>query len=261
MATLELGARLDNLLVTAQEETADIDIFAPIVEREECPICLLPLPFNDEEIRFMTCCGKKICLGCIYKEVLGCMKDRRNPDENKCAFCRQQAPKNDIKALRKLMKKNNPDAFINMSYRYKEGDGVIQSNTKSLEMSICAAELGFAGAYEKIAVYYGLGIGVEVDESKAIEFWEVAVKKGSIIAHHQLAMVNGTIGKIDESVKHLKLAACAGYQVSMDGLMKAYKFKMLPKEELTQTLRVFQASSNEMKSKDRDDSRAAQRVD
>ena len=42
MVSLELEARLDNLLATAQEETADM--FAPIPEKEECPICLLPLP-------------------------------------------------------------------------------------------------------------------------------------------------------------------------------------------------------------------------
>lgn len=42
MPTLELDARLDNLLSTTQAETADIDLFAPIQEREECPICLLP---------------------------------------------------------------------------------------------------------------------------------------------------------------------------------------------------------------------------
>ena len=44
MASLELEARLDNLLSTAQEETKDIDLFAPIPAREECPICLQILP-------------------------------------------------------------------------------------------------------------------------------------------------------------------------------------------------------------------------
>ena len=37
--------------------------------------------------------------------------------------------------------------------------------------------------------------------------------------------------------------------------MNAYKDESLSKEELTQTLRAFQASSNAMKSKDRDDYR------
>ena len=39
----------------------------------------------------------------------------------------------------------------------------------------------------------------------------------------------------------------------MDNLMKVYKMKELPKEELAQTLRSYHASSNEMKSKDRDE--------
>ena len=49
-AVLELKARLDNLLATAQEETKDI--FAPITKKEECPMCLIPLPFNEGEIMF-----------------------------------------------------------------------------------------------------------------------------------------------------------------------------------------------------------------
>jgi len=47
MTTLELGARLDNLLFTAKEETANDDLYAPILLREECPICLLPLPIKE----------------------------------------------------------------------------------------------------------------------------------------------------------------------------------------------------------------------
>ena len=41
----------------------------------------------------------------------------------------------------------------------------------------------------------------------------------------------------------------------MDSLMKFYKAKLLSKEDLAQTLRDFQSSNNEMKSKDRDDAR------
>ena len=42
----------------------------------------------------------------------------------------------------------------------------------------------------------------------------------------------------------------------MDELMARYKAKLLSKDDLTKTLRAFQASSNAMKSKDRDDARA-----
>jgi len=137
MTTLELEARLDNLLSTAQEETKDIDIFAPIPEREECPICLLPLPINEMK-RFMTCCGKLICRGCCIKHAVADVKKGKPFQDHKCAFCRQppiQTSKNSIKALKKLLKNNNSRALMKMSTHYKRGElGVMQSNTKSLEM-------------------------------------------------------------------------------------------------------------------------------
>ena len=63
-------------------------------------------------------------------------------------------------------------------------------------------------------------------------------------------------GNALKSIEHLKVAAGAGDQGAMDELMKAYKDKILSKEDLTQTLRTFQISSNEMKSMDRDKARA-----
>lgn len=64
-AALELETRLNNILSTAQAETADIDLFAPIEEREECPLCLVTLPLKESESTFNVCCGKEICCGCL----------------------------------------------------------------------------------------------------------------------------------------------------------------------------------------------------
>lgn len=173
--------------------------------------------------------------------------------EWKCALCRQQAPNNYIKSLRKLMKKNNTQAFIIMANKYRNGAEVFQSNTKSLEMLIRAAELGEAEAYGRIGFYYKQGIAVELDMAKASTFYEVGAKKGSVHAHQLLEVFHERNGNIQTSIKHLKVAASAGDQNSMDGLMEYYKEKkLLTKEDLTQTLRAFQASSNEMKSKPRD---------
>ena len=33
---------------------------------DDCPICMLPLPLNIIESSFESCCGKKICNGCIH---------------------------------------------------------------------------------------------------------------------------------------------------------------------------------------------------
>ena len=63
-----------------------------------------------------------------------------------------------------------------------------------------------------------------------------------------------------KSIEHLKVVASAGDKETMNELMKMYKEKALSKEELIQTLRVFQASSDEMKSKDRCNARVARSI-
>jgi len=254
MVSLELEARLDNLLVTAQAETADIDIFAPIQEREECPICMIPLPLDDENIMFV-CCGKRICNGCIYTHIrTNGRNGKQKLEEQKCPFCCQSCligPLR-IKALKKLMKKKNPDAFMQMAKHYKRGEcGVIQSDTRVLEMLIEAAELGNAHALAVIGKFYKDGLVVERDISKALNFGEVAAKNGYILAN-LLASLNDKNGNTDECIQHLVVTASAGDEEAMDILMTKYKQKLLRKEDLTQTLRAYQTSRNEMKSEDRE---------
>ena len=93
---------------------------------------------------------------------------------------------------------------------YEEGDGVIQSDTKTLEMYICAAELGHAQAFGAIGESYEEGIAVEQDMSKALEFWKIAAKKGSWIAHDWLACFHLKNGNENECIEHMKVAASAG---------------------------------------------------
>ena len=154
------------------------------------------------------------------------------------------------------MKKNNPHGFLHMARLYTVGQSVIQSDTKSLDMLIRAAEIGYANAYCKIGIHYQEGIAVEQDMSKTLEFWEVAAKKGSVLGHKLLLKFHGENGDIQTSIRHIKVTASAGDKVAMDMLMNMYKDKLVSKEDLTQTLRAYQTSSNEMKSKDRDDARA-----
>lgn len=140
-----------------------------------------------------------------------------------------------------------------MAERYKSGDGVFQSDTKSLEMRICAAELGYAEALRYIGTFYRFGITVQQNPIRALRFYTVAAKKGSILGHQELAEFRRGTGETQAFIRHHKVAACVGDQVSMDSLMKAYRDELLTKEELTQTLRAFQTSSNGARSKERDD--------
>lgn len=252
-AVVELKVLLDTLLATARAETADIDLFAPIPEREECPLCMILLPIDELEIRFVVCCGKSICLGCLYKHMQTETKKGVPKGKQKCAFCCQPTPKNFIKPTKKLMKRDNRYAYMDMALRHKLGDGVIQSETKALVMYIRAAELGHCDAYGSIGHYYGEGIApVEQDKSKELEYYKIAAKKGSIEAHQRLASL-----EVSNCVSHMKVAAGAGDQSAMNDLMKFYKLGLLPKEALDQSLRAFQASNDAMKSEDRDVARAA----
>ena len=96
---------------------------------------------------------------------------------------------------------------------------------------------------------------MEQNLSKASEFYEVSAKKGSYRAHLNLASLHGRNDDFEKSVEHVKAAASAGDKESMDMLMDIYKQQLLPKEELAQTLRAYQASRDETKSRDRDDAR------
>lgn len=132
-----------------------------------------------------------------------------------------------------------------------------QSETKSLEMYIRSAELGHPDILGFIGTYCGDGNVVTQNNSKERAFYEVSAKKGSVKSHKRLAKFHGGNGDIQKSLEHLKVAASAGDQESMDIVMRAYRNKGISKEELAQTLRACQASQNEMKSDDRDDSLAA----
>jgi len=187
MATFDLEARLDNLLATAKKETKDIDLFAPITEREECPICLIPFSIEAQENVFHSCCGNFICTGCIFKSLVTDV-EKNGKDSEKvgmCALCRQLESKSYMKDLKKLMKRrNNPYAFIQMAQEHKSGERALRSDRKALEMYIQAAELGgnYGYAFEKIGHYIFGGFVVEADTTKAMEFYQVAAKKGSIPA-------------------------------------------------------------------------------
>ena len=80
-----------------------------------------------------------------------------------------------------------------MRYKTGEEDGVIQSDTRTLEMCIRAAELGNANAYANIGVHYRRGIAVEQNVSKAVAFYQVAAKKGSTKATQILLIIIGLI--------------------------------------------------------------------
>ena len=116
------------------------------VEPEDCPLCFQPMPLDGDQTSVGTCCGKRICNGCIYGLV-------KSGGADICAFCRTPAAKSDeecIKRIKKLIDNGNAQAFHMLAGLYFEGgllEGLPQDYQKANESNLKAGELGCAGGY------------------------------------------------------------------------------------------------------------------
>ena len=129
------------------------------VEPEECPLCFQPMPLDGDQTSVGTCCGKRICNGCIYGLV-------KSGGADICAFCRTPAAKSDeecIKRIKKLIDNGNAQAYHMLAGCYRAGRyGMPQDRKKAIELYLKAGELGCAEAYYNLGVAYSQGMGVEV---------------------------------------------------------------------------------------------------
>ena len=121
-------------------ELYDEKLFKEPPPPEECPLCMIPMPHTGQTT-IESCCGKRICNGCIYAMEMSEGKDL-------CAFCRTPyafSTEEEIKRIKKLMDKGNSRAFNTLGFAYKRGDyGVPQDTEKANELYLKAGELGCA---------------------------------------------------------------------------------------------------------------------
>ena len=95
--------------------------------REECPICMLPLPVYDHQITtgraFFSCCGKDICIGCI-----DAMIETGGKNMKLCPFCKTPTLESDaenVERTKKLMKKGNAGAFNQLAGLYAHREHMV----------------------------------------------------------------------------------------------------------------------------------------
>ena len=77
-------------------ELHDEKLFKEPPPREECPICMLPLP-HDEQTIFESCCGKDICKGCVYA-----MFETGGKNMKLCPFCKTPHPTTHEEEVRQM---------------------------------------------------------------------------------------------------------------------------------------------------------------
>ena len=108
---------------------------------EVCSICTLRLPTLYTGRKYMTCCGKVICSGCLHApryDYLGNKVDNR-----KCPFCRTPWPTKEgmIKRMMKRVELDDAVAIHNLGAYYSNGmNWLSQDYWKALELFHRAAD-------------------------------------------------------------------------------------------------------------------------
>jgi hypothetical protein len=234
-------------------EWHDEQLFNDHPPREDCPICMLPLPADDNQLTFHSCCGKLICNGCQHA-----MEERKGGDL--CAFCRTLNPESnekEVERTRKQMEKGNAYAFAYFAGFYADGThSVPQDLAKANELDLEAGELGCADAYHNLANAYRVGSGVEVDKKKAKHYYELAAINGSVSARYNLGMIEGRDGNHQRAYKHYILAARAGSEKDLGKVKVGFMNGIVTKDGYAHALRGYQNWQAEVTSEARDKARA-----
>ena len=187
-------------------ELHDEVLFKQPPQEEDCPICYLQLPAIETGFRFMSCCGKVVCSGCIHAVQI------RSRGIGLCAFCRTPTPSSEKEMLirgNKRVDLGDAQAIFILGCMYDRGlYGLPQDSNKAFELWHQAGELGCgAVAYLNIGNEYSCGVCVERDRKKANHYYELAAMAGDAEARYNLGVCEEDKGNWDRALKHYMIAA------------------------------------------------------
>ena len=239
-----------DLSVASLESTKDEALFREPPQRDECDICMLPLPLDRDKQRYQSCCGKVLCCGCI---------DAAYAADNRCLcpFCRTPRHTSNEELMERLKKRvegNDARAIRNLGSLYYSGDkGLPQNYDKAMELWLRAGELGCVASYGGVGDVYRIGEGVQQrDEKKAIYYYELAAMGGYAKARHNLGVLEWNAGIYHRAVKHYMISAGAGYDNSLTQIREAFLHGHATKDDFEKALRAHKEAKDEMKSDQRE---------
>jgi len=238
----------------------DDPLFQDPPPREDCPICMLPMPFSNGvcgvTMAYMSCCGKSICSGCM---IAAKEKMRKGKMKWLCLFCRVPLPttytfkEEKLKRLKKRMKQSDTRAYVELGLAYRNCDlGLPRDLNKTIELWQKAAELGSISAHYNLGSLYCDGQGVEQDIEKGIQHFKIAAIGGDERGRHNLGSNEFERGNMYRAMKHFMIAAKSGEDNSLRKVGIGYRGGIVTKDGYATTLRAHQCSKDKMKSKQRD---------
>ena len=205
-------------------ELHDLELFKRPPQKEDCPICMLPLPSVSMGSKYYPCCGKTVCSGCIYAPIYDNLGNE--VDNTKCPFCRTPNHTSNEEATERLKKRveaGDAHAMFSIGLFYSEGMyGLTQDRAKALELWQQAGELGHADANFIIGNAYYNGRGVERDYTKADHYYELAAMRGNVSARFNLGNSEFCAGNLDRALKHYMVAAGNGHNRSVKNIRQLY---------------------------------------
>ena len=237
---------------------SDDKLFADPPPKEDCPICMLPMPYAGGicgvRTAYQPCCGKIICTGCMHA-VDGEIK--KGSIKRSCSMCRVPIPsskKELLNRFKRRLKMNDAAAihtFSNVNLRRTLG--LSQDSKEIFDMNLKAAELGSIRAHDSVAKSYLGGVGVEQDIGKAKYHLRMSAMGGCETARYCLGVYDEFDGKMDLAMKHYMIAAKSGEDDALKKVGEGYKAGHVTKDEYASTLRAHKVTHDEMKSKQRTD--------
>jgi len=229
----------------------DEKLFKQPPPNEDCPICYLRLPIEEDQSTYQPCCGKILCCGCAHAHSVAAADTERY----KCVFCRTEATSSgeeQIERMKKRVEANDAMAMYNLGTCYQLGTmGLRQDYAKALELFHKSAKLGNHHAHHNLSLFYRKGGIVEKDSRKATYHGQLAAMAGNAHARHNLGWDESNAGNMDRAFKHLMILANDGHDSSMKSVQEGYKRGFVTKDDYAKTIRAYGNSIAEMKSDDR----------
>ena len=100
---------------------------------EDCPICFLRLPIEVGSHLYKACCGKTICSGCHFGNMIA-------SGRTLCPFCRAphaHSQEDEIKMLNKRVAANDAEAFGTLGESYRHGtNGLQEDHQKAFDLCV-----------------------------------------------------------------------------------------------------------------------------
>ena len=239
------------------------------LQNEECPICMLPLPFlqlnwSIEDRLDCETCGTTTCMGCLFGSVEVHKRDCTDRETaiekiKACPFCRSNTAVDDKTLLDITMKRaeaGNHDALVRIAACNFDGImGLRQDNAEGLKWCLRAAEAGSGQAAYLLGGFYLKGErGVDKDHDKALEYYQKSAGLGHIPAFNLIGAIHMERGEMEEAMLNVRKASICG--MSDGAIFNLLRFGFtngyITKDEYAFTLRENQKACNEMKSVDRE---------